>query len=81
MSNAWTMKDGWKTKGVKQLTKQNVQRACHLAEALEAQGVLYSIVIGCRTEHEMETASEAWAGLRKVKPGTLSYKNVVINKT
>lgn len=76
----YSKNDGWKTKGVKQLTRLNVQRACHLAEALESQDVLYSIVIGCRSDHEMATAKAAWDGLQPVNPNQLVYKKVIINK-
>lgn len=76
----FTKKDGWKTKGVKQLTRLNVQRACHLAEALEAQDVPYLIKLGCRTDHELETAKDAWAGFKQDDADTLSYKNVIVSK-
>jgi len=80
MANDWTKKDGWKTKGVKQLTRLNVQRACHLAEALEAQDVDYNITIRCKNDYEFVTAKEAWAGLKSMPGNQMNYKNVLITR-
>jgi len=59
-------KDGWRTKGNKQLRVKEIQRACQLSKDLQAQGIPHSITIKCSMPFEMERAQEAWAGFVKV---------------
>jgi hypothetical protein len=72
-------KDGWRTKGHKQLLSKDVQRACQLAQQLEKQEVQYDFKIYCGQDFELDRARQAWAGLEKNGSG-LKYKNVSIIK-
>lgn len=59
-------KDGWRTKGNKQLRVKEIQRACQLSTDLEKQGIPHEIVLKCSMPFEMERAQGAWAGFVKV---------------
>lgn len=72
-------KDGWRTKGSKQLLTRDVIRACNLADAFEKQGVKYDITIFCHQDFEMQRARDAWAGFQEVGK-SLTYKRVAVIK-
>jgi hypothetical protein len=72
-------KDGWRTKGHKQLLTKDIQRACQLAQQLDKQGVQYDFKIYCTHDFELDRARLAWAGLKENGNG-LKYKNVSIIK-
>jgi hypothetical protein len=59
-------KDGWRTKGNKQLRVKEIQRACQLSKDLDSQGIPHEIVIRCSMPFEMERAADAWAGFIKI---------------
>jgi len=40
-------KDGWRTKGNKQLRTKEIVRACQLSKDLDSQGVPHEIIIRC----------------------------------
>jgi len=47
-------KDGWRTKGNKQLRVKEIQRACQLSKDLDSQGVPHEIVIRCSIHGQFE---------------------------
>ncbi|NMC95845.1 MAG: hypothetical protein GYA70_00105 [Deltaproteobacteria bacterium] len=59
-------KDGWRTKGNKQLRTKEIVRACQLSKDLDSQGVPHEIVIKCSMPFEMERAADAWAGFIRI---------------
>ena len=84
MANDYTKKDGWRTKGNKQLRvsarlpfsgAKEIQRACELSMVLDAQGIHHEITITCSVPFELERAREAWAGFVSIN-GELRYLGV-----
>ena len=75
MANDYTKKDGWRTKGNKQLRVKEIQRACELSMVLDAQGIHHEITITCSVPFELERAREALAGFVSIN-GELRYLGV-----
>jgi len=61
-------KDGWRTKGSKQLT-----------DRLEKQGIENSIVMHVSTDSELDKARESWAGFIRLND-SVHYRGVEIRK-
>lgn len=74
-------RENWRVKGHKQLTKQDILRACYLADSLDKQGCAANIVIYCGTETELLRTQEAWDAFKPASYDgrkAMKYKSVTV---
>lgn len=72
-------KDGWRTKGTRQLTTCDIVQVCTWHDRQAAKGIKCTVLVECNHEFEIEKAQGAWAGFIRLND-SVYYRGVEIRK-